>query len=344
MPRGLTRRRCEPLEARIVLDAAGGFSVIELASSSPAHALLTDPALVNPWGVALGPGSPLSVSDDLAGQATSYAGDAAGSAFGKSEGAIRVPLSTAQVFNPTADFVIDRGNGSLSPTSSAPVAPAHFLYASLDGQIYASNSLTGNQAVSVVPRAPSPTSVFSGPAFTGLAIGNSGSANYLYAADYLGGKIDVFDGQFKPATLAGSFTDPNLPAGYFPFNIQNIGGELYVTYTQQLRPPVAVPGGSGAADPAAATDASGSLNVSGADATILNAVRPLAPHGGVIDVYDANGNLLRRLAAGDPLNGPWGMALAPANFGSFSGDLLVGNYADGKINAFNPTSGAGSAL
>ncbi|HEV7224344.1 MAG TPA: TIGR03118 family protein [Pirellulales bacterium] len=332
------RRRPEPLEARTLLDAAGSYFAIALASSAAGSALVSDPALVNPWGVALGPNAELSVSDNLAGQTSSFAGAVAGSPFGISHGSVHAPLPTAQVYNGTNDFIINPGGGTLAPAASEPVAPAEFLYASLNGQIYASNGLTGSQAVAVVTRPPSATAIFAGPAFTGLAIDDNGSGDYLYAADFLGGKIDVFDGQFKPASLAGSFSDPNLPAGYFPFNIQNIGGELYVTYARQLRPPgILGPAGSEAGSSANGAIA-GTLEVSGNDAAILNAVRPLLPAGGVIDVYDANGALLRRFASDAPLDGPWGMALAPAGFGPFGGDLLVGNYADGQINAFDPAT------
>ncbi len=110
--------------------------------------------------------------------------------------------------------------------------------------------------------------------------------------------------------LAGTFTDPNLPSGYAPFGIQNIGGKLYVTYAVQ--------------DAAKHDDVAGAGN-------------------GIVDVFDTNGNFLQRLVSNgssSPLNSPWGLALAPSNFGQFSGDLLVGNFGDGTINVFDPTTGA----
>ncbi len=107
--------------------------------------------------------------------------------------------------------------------------------------------------------------------------------------------------------LAGSFTDPNLPAKFAPFGIQNIGDKLYVTYAMQ--------------DDAGEDDVAGDGN-------------------GYVNVFDMNGNLLKRLISGGPLDSPWGLALAPANFGEFSNDLLVGNFGDGKINAFDPVTGA----
>src|SRR5262249_32442787 len=150
-----------------------------------------------------------------------------------------------------------------------------------------------------------------GAIYDGLAIGDFGGAHFLYAADFHNGKIDVIDGQFQlvdPGTNGfGTFTDPNLPQGFAPFNIQNLGGKLYVTYAKQ--------------------DATATRDVAG-------------PGNGFIDVFDTSGHLLQRLVSGGALNSPWGLALAPSNFGSFSNDLLVGNFGDGTINAYNPTTGA----
>src|SRR5262249_1786511 len=120
-------------------------------------------------------------------------------------------------------------------------------------------------------------------------------------------KIDVFGPDFSPATLAGSFSDPNIPAGFAPFNVENLGGTLYVTYAKQ--------------DDDKEDDVPGAGN-------------------GFVDLYDTSGNLLKRLISNGPLNSPWGLVRAPANFGPFGGALLVGNFGDGAINAFNPTTGA----
>lgn len=127
--------------------------------------------------------------------------------------------------------------------------------------------------------------------------------NFLCATDFNGGKIDVFDKDYAPASsLPGNFTDPNLPAGYAPFGIENIGGSLYVTYAKQ--------------------DANGEDDVPGAG-------------NGFVDVFDTDGNFVRRFASQGVLNSPWGLALAPANFAAFSNALLVGNFGDGMINAFD---------
>src|SRR5262249_8028409 len=127
-------------------------------------------------------------------------------------------LPTGQVFNGTADFKVSSGGAS---------APARFIFASQTGEISG-----WSPAVPPSPTVAHVTATVSGASFTGLAIGNVGTANYLYAADFGHHRIAVFDGQYHPATLAGSFSDPNMPHSYAPFNVQNLGGKLYVTYAQ----------------------------------------------------------------------------------------------------------------
>ena len=151
----------------------------------------------------------------------------------------------------------------------------------------------------------------SGAVYKGLALNPSSTAPMLYAANFRTGQIDVFDGTFKPITAAGGFTDPNLPSGYAPFNIWPLGGKLYVTFAVQ--------------------DQNKFLDVAGAG-------------NGVVDAFDFNGNLLNRVATNGALNSPWGVAIAPANWGPFGGDLLVGNFGDGHINAFDSTGKSLGAL
>jgi Ca2+-binding RTX toxin-like protein len=143
--------------------------------------------------------------------------------------------------------------------------------------------------------------------YTGIALGNNGSGNFLYLADFRNRKIEVLDAAFHATALAGTFTDPDLPADYAPFNVAAISGKLYVAYAKQ--------------------DANGAEEITGA-------------HLGFINVFDVNGNLLQRLISAGNLNAPWAMVVAPADFGDFSGDLLVGNFGDGRIHAYDPTSGA----
>ena len=194
---------------------------------------------------------------------------------------------TGVVFNSTTDF------------AAAPGQPARYILATEDGTIAAWSN--AGAAVTKVDLSAL------GAVYKGLALGNSGGKNYLCAANFSAGRVDVFDANFVPVALAGTFSDPDLPAGFAPFNAQNIGGKLYVTY--------------------ALPDAAKKDDVSG-------------PGNGYVNVFDTGGKLLQRFVSQGPLNSPWGVVLAPAGFGGFGGALLVGNFGDGRINAFNPTTGA----
>jgi uncharacterized protein (TIGR03118 family) len=266
-----------------------------LLSDIPGVARNTDPNLVNPWGMAAGPSTPIWVSDNGTDQTTLYSGAIAGSQLLPVPLVVAIPNGepTGQVFNPSTDFSVSNG-------------PAHgaalFIFASESGSITGWNP-------GVPPPAPS-TSAQVGitvpdAVYKGLAI-STGRHDFLYAANFHAGTIDVFNGSYQLVHRSGSFTDPSLPAGYAPFNIQNIDGKLFVTYAMQ--------------DSAKHDDVAG------------------AGHG-FIDVYDLRGHLLQRLVSGGALNSPWGLAIAPDGFGRFSGDLLVGNFGDGRINAYNPNSG-----
>jgi uncharacterized protein (TIGR03118 family) len=273
------------LTSAALADSQTLYQQDNLASNIEGVAPVTDPALRNPWGISFSATSPWWVSDTATGLSTLYSGDVNGVPFMKSSLEVTIPSAgtppgspTGQVFNGTSDFMVAGG-------------PARFIFATLDGTISGWNS---GSAASIAVTNP-------GAVYTGLAIGSNDQGNFLYAANVGGGTIDIFDGSFNPVTLGGSFTDPDLPDGYAPFNIQNLNGELYVTYENSN-------------DPA---------------------------HGGAVDVFDTSGNFNRRIAAGDPLNAPWGLALAPSTFGSFGGALLVGNFGagDGRTSAFDPNTG-----
>jgi uncharacterized protein (TIGR03118 family) len=260
-----------------------------LVSDIPGVAKLTDPSLVNPWGIATSPTSPFWVSDNATGVSTIYTGAGA-----KIPLTVTVPppsggtppsAPTGIVFNPTTDFQV---GGS----------PASFIFATEDGTISGWNS--GMNASLKVDNS------VSGAVFKGLALGNNGTGNFLYASNFNAGTVDVFDKNFTQTTLSGSFSDGSLPAGYAPFDVQDIGGDLFVTYAKQ--------------------DAAKHDDVAG-------------PGNGYIDEYDLNGNLLKRFASGGSLDSPWGLAVAPVGFGNVGGDLLVGNFGDGTINAYNMTTG-----
>ncbi len=265
---------------------AQGYQQTNLVSDIPGMAQYTDPNLVNPWGMAYSPTGPIWVSGNHSGVATIYSGAGVSSPLIV---AIPPPVGgsssspTGQVFNGSGGFGGDR-----------------FIFATEDGTISGWNAGDGTSAVLHVDMSSS------GAIYKGLATGSNGGADYLYAADFASGTIDVFDSSYAPHAFAGSFTDPSLPAGYAPFNVHVLGGHLFATFALQA---------SGGAD-----DSPGSGH-------------------GYVDMFSLDGNLERRLISAGPLNSPWGLAMAPGDFGPFSNDLLVGNFGDGRVNAFDPATG-----
>jgi uncharacterized protein (TIGR03118 family) len=260
---------------------AGTIVQTNLVSDVAGLAASTDPNLQNPWGVSFSATSPFWVSDEASNVSTLYSGTGA-----INSRVVSVPGGpTGQVFN-------SAGAGNFLVGSSA----ANFIFDTLGGAIYGWNGAAGSSAQLEASTA--------GASFTGLALDNNGTGNFLYAANSAGsGGIDVFNSSFAPVALAGSFTDPNLPAGYVPYNIQNIGGDLYVEYENP------------------------------ASQRTLGA--------GAVSVFDANGNFISELISpGGELEAPWGITIAPAGFFDFPDDLLVGNFGNGEINAFNPVTGA----
>ncbi len=268
---------------------AGGYVQTNLVSDGFVPANFTDPNLVNPWGISSSATSPFWVSNNGTGVATLY--DGAGQPFPvASPLVVTIPrpgggaaTPTGQVFNGTTAF-----NGDL------------FIFATEDGTIAGWRGALGTTAELLVDNSAA------GAVYKGLALGIVAGHSYLYAADFHNATIDVFRGDAGAPFLPGNFTDPNLPAGYAPFNIQNLGGSLFVTYALQ--------------------DAAKHDDVPG-------------PGHGYVDIFDLNGNLQRRLISQGQLNSPWGLALAPAKFGTFSNALLMANFGDGTINAFDPLTG-----
>jgi uncharacterized protein (TIGR03118 family) len=198
--------------------------------------------------------------------------------------------------------IVFNGSTDFQVTANSLSGAAPFIFATLQGQISAwSPTVDGTHALTIVDNSTS------GAVYTGLAIDTGTGGDMIYAADFAKASVDVFSGSFAPVTTAGGFVDATLPAGYAPFGIQQIGGKIYVTYAQP--------------DPATHEKVGAGL--------------------GLVDVFDKQGNLLSHLIpAGGALNAPWGVAMAPANFGKFSNMLLVGNFGDGKINVYDPATGA----
>ncbi len=286
--------------------ASTAYLATDLISDQAGVAPITDPSLVNGWGISLSPTTGgFWVSSNGKGFSEVYMGNVAGSAITQPL-QVTIPdgVPTGQVFNntgSTTDFQVTDGTNT---------QPATFMFASETGAITGWNMAVDAQGTPPSKTAERAFQATDGAAYTGLALASSGGKNFLYAADFHNGKIDVIDGQFHKVTLGANgfenFKDPNLPAGFAPFNIAAIGGKLYVSYAKQ--------------DMAKMDDVPGKGN-------------------GFIDVFETNGHFDQRLVSGGSLNSPWGMVQAPANFGDFSSSLLVGNSGDGRIYAYNATTG-----
>ncbi len=268
------------------------FVQTDLVSDVSGLAPQTDPDLKNPWGMSFGPKTPIWVSNQVSNTSTLY--DPLATPI-KVALTVNIPIGgpspptgpTGQVFNSTSgDFMIPAPMGTVQ---------AVFLFATLQGTIEGWNPSSNGGLSSAEVVATSSRSVF-----TGLTLDSVGTNNYLYAADATG-SIHVFNSIFADVTattFAGKFVDPSPVAGFTPYNIQNLGSNLFVTY-----------------------------------AAVTHTGAPLP--GGYVDEYDASGNFIQRIATAGPLNAPWGLTLAPQGFGSFGGDLLVGNLSTSTIDAFD---------
>ncbi|HYS03478.1 MAG TPA: TIGR03118 family protein [Candidatus Eisenbacteria bacterium] len=283
----------------------GAYLQTNLVSNIPKMAQVTDPNLKNPWGLSSSPASPIWAADNNAGVSTLYS--IANGAATPVPLVVQIPAPgnvpggapTGTVFSGSSGFVVSKDGKSGSSL---------FLFATEDGTIVGWNpGVDRFHGILAVDNSAAVDSVGDvGAVYKGLAIDSASAGTRLYAANFRFATVDVFDSTFTPVKRAGSFSDPGIPAGFAPFGIQNLGGQLYVTYAKQ--------------NAAKHDDVKGLGN-------------------GYVDVYDLNGNLLRRFASQGTLNSPWGLAIAPSTFGHFHDDLLVGNFGDGRINGFDLASG-----
>jgi uncharacterized protein (TIGR03118 family) len=287
VPQNRSRRTIVFLASLVILvgsipsPASAQYAITSLVSNQAGKAKNQDKALVNAWGMSFFPGGPFWISDNGTGFTTFYDNR------GVKAGQVTVPPTcsstpfcavTGQVANSTTDFVVSQGGKS---------GPAFFIFATFEpGTISGWNpSVNPNSSVVVVPGANA--------WYTGLAMGVNSGAHFLFGADNLNNKVDIYDGTFK---LVGSFTDSKL-TGLKVYNVQNINGRLYVTFSD------GIPGTKGA-----------------------------------VDIFTTAGKFVKTLTKSKALVGPWGVAMAPKNFGPASGELLIGNVGNGWINAFNPTT------
>ena len=282
------------------INSQNAFVVTNLQSDVPGRAANTDPDLVNGWGITALPTSPWWVADNGTHRSTLYNGNT-----GQKVTAVIVDVAgnggpadpTGIVANTSTEFVI---TGSSGATSSA-----RFIFDSEDGTVSAWNGGTSS-----VVKATSPD----GAIYKGLAIGRVGSGtdapSFLYATDFHNARVDVYDGTFSLVHWAGAFVDPGIPAGYAPFGIQTIAGQVFVTYAKQ--------------------DAAAEDEIAG-------------PGLGYVSAFGTDGSIHGRVASGGDLNAPWGLAMAPAGWERFGGHLLVGNFGDGRLNGYRPSGGSWEA-
>ena len=271
---------------------AQSYKVTNMISDGSVTAAVTDANFINPWAISASPTWWISAANT----GFNYVVPAAGTVNFK----VIVPLGS----NPSLPGV---PAGSITTAGASGMllsngVKASFLFSTLDGTISGWNSRLGtNNALSLIMVNNSTA----GASYPGLATINNANGSFLLAANFgTGNAIEVYDSAFKPAKLAGSFTDPNLPQGYSPFAVHVIGSQVYVAYA---------------------------LRTSATPYRSVNGVG-----NGVVSIFDVNGNFVTRAVTGGNLNAPWGVAIAPANFGLYSNDLLIGNFGDGLINVYDP--------
>ncbi|MBB2744099.1 UNVERIFIED_ORG: uncharacterized protein (TIGR03118 family) [Microbispora rosea subsp. rosea] len=265
------------------------FAEVDLVSDVAGRAALTDPELVNPWGLAMG--AALWVSDAGTGTATVYTGGA---------GTARKAPTTVAIPGGTPTGQVAYTGDAFTIKGKAGAAPASFIFSSPSGAITAWSAKADPHNAVIV-------AFTRGADYKGLALMNTDRGTFLLAPSFSHGAVHVFDDDFRrvrPARRA--FRDPFLPAHYSPFNVEIAGTSVLVAYAKR--------------DPETG--------------------RPVAGRGnGIVSRFTPSGRFVRRLASRGPLNAPWAMTLAPAGFGAYAGALLVGNFGDGWINAYNPRTG-----
>ncbi|MFL6698401.1 MAG: TIGR03118 family protein [Vitreoscilla sp.] len=247
-------------------------------------ARITDPGLLNAWGISMSSSSPFWISSNGGGASMVYRVNPVTQAVTKVPLTVTIPGAG----NPTGQVFNSGGAGQFNGNA--------FLFVSEDGTVSGWRGSLGTSAETLASLSA---------VYKGAALASIGGNSYLYAADFSHGSIDVFKGNAGAASLSGSFVDPAMAAGFAPFNVQALGGSLFVSYAQQN------PGSPDEVDGAGL---------------------------GFVDRFDLQGHLLGRVASGGALDAPWGMAIAPGSFGALAGKLLVGNFGDGHVNAYDLAS------
>jgi uncharacterized protein (TIGR03118 family) len=273
---------------------ADSVTVTNLVSDGSVPAVTIDPQLINPWGIAFAPGNPFWVSDNNAGVVTLYSG--AGSKIPLTV-AVPPPAGGSGAGTPTGQ-VFNAGLKGFRVTNGTKTGSAIFIFDTEDGTIagWAPNVDSTHSFLGVDHSAD-------GAVYKGLAFTQKPNGSFLYAANFRAGDVEMYNARFQ---MVKTFTDPNVPAGYAPFNVAVFNGVLYVSFALQ--------------DSAKHDDVAGKGH-------------------GFVDVFSLTGVMKQRLVSGGFLNSPWGMTIAPTGFGRFTGDLLVGNFGNGVINAYDASTG-----
>jgi uncharacterized protein (TIGR03118 family) len=279
----------------------GGFDWTNLVSDIAGVAERVDSNLVNPWGIVPSPSNTIWIANNGTGTSTLYNTDGVPVPVGNPL-VVTIPTAAANTegANPTG-IVFNSGSGFVV-SQNGHSGPSIFIFVSEDGSISGWNPQVSltSAILAVDPGAEEAI-------YKGAALGTTASGPRLFVTNFHEAKVEVYDQNFMEIDTPNAFVDPNIPAGYAPFGIRNINGLIYVTYAKQ--------------------DADAEDDVPG-------------PGFGFVSVFSTEGQFLKRLISQGHLNAPWGLALAPHHFGKFRDALLVGNFGDGRINAYNPHSGA----
>ena len=328
------------LTAAARAQTAGSYQATNILSDGSVTASVTDPQFINPWGVSVGPAFWINT------QATGL--DYVATATGTIPFKVTIPAAAGTgTGTPTGTIFNSSTTNFKLPNGSA----ATFLFSTLDGTVSGWNSALGttNPVAAIALNNSSANAVY-----TDIAQLTNSTGTFLLAANFgAGTDIEVYDTNFKPTKLAGAFTDTNLPASYAPFAVHVIGNQVFVTYalraTNTASPaapaPAPAPAPTPTPTPAPTPTPTPSpivgpyaISASGPHSEAIGYVQTVGTGNGIVDVFDLNGNFVSRAITGGNLNAPWGVAIAPTGFGIFGGDLLVGNFGDGIINVYNPTT------
>jgi hypothetical protein len=317
---------------------AGSYQATNILSDGSVTATVTDPQFINPWGVSVGPAFWINT------QATGL--DYVATATGTIPFKVTIPTAAGSgTGSPTGTIFSSSTTNYKLPNGNA----ATFLFSTLDGTISGWNTALGttNSVAQIAINNSAANAVY-----TDIAQLTNSTGTFLLAANFgAGTDIEVYDTNFQPTKLAGSFTDTSLPANYAPFAVHVIGNQVFVTYalrsTNTATPAAPSPAPAPTPTPTPAptptptpSPITGPYAISafGVRAAATSYVQTVGAGNGIVDVFDLNGNFVSRAITGGNLNAPWGVAIAPTGFGIFGGDLLVGNFGDGIINVYNPTT------